>query len=330
VKPPISYYGGKQRLAHKIIPLIPPHTVYVEPFAGGAAVLFNKHWPDVTNTHHYREVINDIDGDLINFYRQLRDNGDAICRLIELTPYSRDEHRTAKDLENCDDLERARRYFVNTQQSFVNTLCSGWAITTFGPNHTATWARKIKNLPEYLDRIAWIYIEQIDAIECIKKWDSPQTFFYCDPPYPGTEQGHYSGFNLNDFQKLVDTLATIQGSFILSCYSCGEKVPDSWERFEFSATMTAARDKSVDKKRTEIVYRKITNETMRPELQKLFDNGKFDCFKGANYMAEITIKVPIDDPRALKAAAKMLMDLAGAPIKVVEAVEAPPVEALGE
>lgn len=74
MKSPLSYYGGKQRMAKNIIPLIPQHTVYVEPFCGGATILFKKPWPNVTNTHHYREVINDLDNNLIYFFKTLRDN----------------------------------------------------------------------------------------------------------------------------------------------------------------------------------------------------------------------------------------------------------------
>jgi len=297
--------------------------VYVEPFAGGAAVLFTKPSPTIGDKNYYREVINDIDGDLINFYRQLRENGPELIEKLQLTLHSEEEYTIAKDFTDCDDLERARRYYVNISQSFANMLGVGWRRGVFGRNDAATWANKIAQLPEYLERLASIYISNTDSLKCIDQWDSPQTCFYCDPPYPNTNQGHYAGYTIEQYQSLIDKLDTIDGSFLLSNYECGARIPESWERFEFSSTMVASRKKTnLDKKRTEIVYRKITNETMRPELQKLFNAGKFDCFKGANYMAEITIKVPIDDPRALKAAAKMLMDLAGAPIKVVEAVEA--------
>ena len=283
MKPPISYYGGKQRMANKIIPLIPKHTVYVEPFAGGAAVLFNKPWPKVTNNNHYREVINDIDGDLINFYRQLRENGPALIEKLQLTLYSEDEYRIAKDFTDCDDLERARRYYVNISQSFANKLGRGWRRGMFGRNDVATWVNKIAQLPEYLERTASIYISNTDSLECIEQWDSPQTCFYCDPPYPGADQGHYAGYTIEQYQSLIDKLDTIDGSFLLSNYECGAKIPDSWERFEFNSTMSSARDKTVNKKRTEIVYRKISDKPVRPELQKLFDSGKFDCFTGVDW-----------------------------------------------
>lgn len=111
-KPPISYYGGKQKLAAKLVPLILKHTVYVDPFAGGAALMFAKPWPMVTNTALYREVINDIDQNLVNFYRVLRDKemGPELIRRLELTPYSCAEHRMAKDIlagTSGDPIDRA-------------------------------------------------------------------------------------------------------------------------------------------------------------------------------------------------------------------------------
>jgi DNA adenine methylase len=280
MKPPISYYGGKQRLASKLIPLIPKHTVYVEPFCGGATLLFRKPWPNVTNKHHYREVINDIDGDLINFFRQLRDNGDDLCDLLELTPYSEEEHAIAKDFDIENDLERARRYFVNIQQSFSNVLHTGWGRNVSVVNLAATWFNKVSCLREYVGRMMSVHIANTDALKCIQQFDSPQTLFYCDPPYPGTAQGHYSGYTLEDFQNLIDALASIDGSFILSCYECEAVIPESWERFEFSSHSSASIRLRGRGKRTEVVYRHISTKTVKPEIQKIYDSGKLDCFKG--------------------------------------------------
>jgi len=212
MKPPISYYGGKQRMAHNIVPLIPRHTVYVEPFCGGAAVLFAKPWPEVTNRDYYREVINDLDGNLINFYRQLRDNGEKLVEKIQLTLFSRQEYQIAKDLDTGDELERARRYYINIQQSFSNKIAGGWRRGTHGRNDGVTWQNKINGLSEYIDRMQSVYVENDDALKIIDQWDSPQTFFYCDPPYPGTHMGHYGGYTEIDFRDLVGKLDTIEGS----------------------------------------------------------------------------------------------------------------------
>jgi DNA adenine methylase len=290
MKPPISYYGGKQRMSPKIVPLIPQHTVYVEPFAGGAAVFFAKPWPQVTNTHYYREVLNDKDQRIINFYQQLRDNGQALCDKLALTLCSEAEHKLSKDLDCEDKLEAARRYYINSQQSFSNRLNGGWRRGVYGRNSAATWANKVNQLPEYIDRMASVFIACDDALKIIRQWDSPQTFFYCDPPYPDSEQGHYAGYTIADFQALVDTLKDVQGSFILSNYDQPDaSIPADWERFEFEATASSGRRVGYDRskkmdesdqnrKRTEVVWRRFNRVPVREEIQKLYNSGAYDCF----------------------------------------------------
>ncbi|NCA17855.1 MAG: DNA adenine methylase, partial [Betaproteobacteria bacterium] len=128
VKPPISYYGGKQKQAHNIVPLIPKHTVYVEPFAGGAAVFFAKPWPNSQTNNDYREVLNDKDERLINFYRVLQtpEKREALIERLNLTLYSEAEHAKAKDLASGDEVQRAWAYFVNISMSFSAKLHGGW------------------------------------------------------------------------------------------------------------------------------------------------------------------------------------------------------------
>jgi DNA adenine methylase len=280
MRPPVSYYGGKQRIVSRIVPLIPKHTVYVEPFAGGAAVLFAKPWPAVTNNHYYREVVNDTDGRLVNFYRMLRDRGPELIEKLQLTPFSEEEHRLAKNLDSGDELERARRYYVKVSQSFSNILHGGWTRSTYGHNHPVTWTNKIDHLPQYLDRMSTMYISSTDALTCIKQWDSPQTFFYCDPPYPGADQGDYGGYTDADFLLLCATLDSIKGSFVLSNYD-HYAPPTHWERHEIQATMSAQRHREgANRKRTEVLWRKLSTLPVRPEIQALYDSGKFDCFEG--------------------------------------------------
>jgi DNA adenine methylase len=280
-KPPLSYYGGKQRMAHRIIPLIPRHTVYVEPFAGGAAVFFGKPWPDVANTHHYREVLNDHDERIVNFYRQLRDNGEELTHRLSLTPYSEAEHQVAKRLDYDDPMTAAVRYFVNGQQSFANKLNAGWGRSVYTRNWGATWANGVARLPEYLDRMAGVHLACADALKVIKEWDSPQTFFYCDPPYPGTDCGHYKGYTVDDLQRLVDALDACQGSFVLSNYDQpGVMFPSGWERIEFNSKMSASKDKSAPKERTEVAWRRMARMEPREEIKALYASGRYDCFKG--------------------------------------------------
>jgi DNA adenine methylase len=295
MKPPISYYGGKQRMVHNILPLIPKHTVYVEPFAGGAAVFFAKPWPNTENSHHYREVLNDKDEHLINFYRVLQtpEKREALIDRLSLTLYSEAEYAKSKDLENGDEVQRAWAYFVNINTSFSNKLNGGWGRQVFARNSAATWVQRVERLSEYLERMSSVYIACDDALTVIRQWDSPQTFFYCDPPYPGTECGHYGGYTVEDFQALVSTLNECQGSFILSNYEqAGANIPDDWERFEFEATMSSKgrvgydRSKKADeshqnRERTEVVWRRFNRVPMRDEIKRLYASGAFDCFASA-------------------------------------------------
>lgn len=293
MKPPISYYGGKQRMAHNIIPLIPKHTVYVEPFAGGAAVFFMKPWPNIKNSNHYREVINDNNQALINFYRVLQKDGQELINRLLLSPYSKQQYTESRDLEIGDDkIEAARRYFINANQSFAKKLNGGWGRSVCSKHDALSYINKVENLPKFLDRMTGVYIECDDAINVIKNWDSPQTFFYCDPPYPGTHQGHYKGYGTEQLAKLVETLEQCQGSFILSNYEQPTiTIPNNWEVYKYSTTASAngrvGKDRSIthaiDKtkdSRTEIVWRRLARVEPRKEIIDLYNSGMFDCFKG--------------------------------------------------
>lgn len=281
-------------MASKIVSLIPKHTVYVEPFCGGATVMFAKPWPNVTNTHHYREVINDQDESLINMYRVFQTRFDEIEHLLMNTLYSESECRKANAIVrghvDADDLGRAWAYYVSIQQSFSNNLAAGWRRNLYGGNSSATWSSKLSALNEYRERVSAVYISCDDGLKVIKQWDSPQTFFYCDPPYPGAYQGHYSGYTSADFSDLVATLDQCHGSFLLSNYDQAG-IPADWERFEFRAVSSASKTTNTDRSRkatseempgqgsrTEVVWRRLNRTPVREEIQRLYDSGKFDCF----------------------------------------------------
>ena len=289
MRPLVSYYGGKQRMSSKIVSLLPRHTVYVEPFCGGAAVMFAKPWPPATNAHHYREVINDIDQRLVNLYRVVRDPvlGPEFVRQVQGTLYSRAEHSRMLEIVRGytwgSRVDRAVAYYIAVMQSFANKPCGGWGTGVFGRNLAATWANKVSGLPDYLDRMLSVHIECDDAIKVIDRWDSPQTLFYCDPPYPETAQGHYQGYTQQDFAALCDKLDSCQGSFVLSGYA-NDAARDAWQRVEFTAHCTsdghgkagADRDKSKKatdlggRKRTEVVWYKDRSDNARPEAQAIW------------------------------------------------------------
>lgn len=263
MKPAFSYYGGKQRMASKILPLLPKHTCYVEPFAGGATLLFAKGAPAVTNTHHYKECINDTNQNVVNFYRVLREQPEALIRALELTPYSRYEHEVVARRPTDDPVEQARRWFVDTQQGQLNKERTGWAMTTHvAVNHPVSAASRVARLENCAARLSGVYVECRDALEVIRLWDSPTTLFYCDPPYPGTHQGHYGGYTEDDFAALVAALTTCKGSWVVSGYELeGIDWPDDVARHEFSARSTASAARgNGPSQRTEVVWVRAKNQ----------------------------------------------------------------------
>ena len=246
-------------MASKIVKLIPPHLMYVEPFFGGGAVMFAKGKPTVTNNDYYHEIINDKDERLINFYRCFQSNFGELMQKICFTPHSESEYQKAKAILQgkieADDITKAWAYFINIQQSFSNNLNGGWARTKNTPsrNQAAVWKNQMDKLYDLFDRFSEVSICCDDALKVINQRDSENTLFYCDPPYPNTEQGHYSGYSLKDFQELVDLLSTIKGKFLLSNYNQPEILfPDNWQKVEIKASCSSASKNN--KERTEVLW----------------------------------------------------------------------------
>lgn len=213
-KTPISYYGGKQRMASKIIKLIPEHKQYVEPFFGGGAVFFKKEPSEV-------EVINDLDERVINFYRVMKTDFEALNTMIQGTLHSEADYRRAKYIlsdVSADKVSFAWAFWVQTNMSFGNKIHGAFA---FGNSKTS--ARSIKNkkhdFPDINTRFDLVQIFCRDAIRLIKLKDKPNTFIYCDPPYASSECGHYAGYTMEDFEKLLTALANLKhAKFLLSSY----------------------------------------------------------------------------------------------------------------
>lgn len=284
----VSYYGGKARLASRIVEEINkiPHTVYGEPFCGGAAVLFAKPRTIVSNNDDYREFINDRSDLLINMYRVAVKRRDEFLLELQATLYSQSDHRRAidicKDPDGYDDLTKAWAYYVNAQMSFANRLDGGWKTAIASENKSATWANQIRSLEAKLDRIRDIHICNEDALKCIERWDSPQTLIYVDPPYPGANQGHYEGYTMDDWSALCDLLDNCQSSYILSNYPQPIEPKSAQQRIEIKAIASASgqgqvgknRDKSRaatteelgDRTRTEVLWICDRSSSMRQSL----------------------------------------------------------------
>ncbi|MBI4930180.1 MAG: DNA adenine methylase [Bacteroidetes bacterium] len=216
MKPPLTYYGGKQKLVREILPLIPKHKIYCEPFFGGGAIFFAKEPTPI-------EVINDTNGDLINFYQVIKNDFKKLKREIKTTLHSRQFHKEAKIiLQNptlFDEVKRAWSVWVLAHQSFASMLDSIWV---FDKKHNTT-PRRIHNkriafAEGYAKRLERTEIECTDALEVIRTRDAKDTFFYLDPPYFNSDCGHYKKYREKDFKKLLDKLSQIKGKFLLSSY----------------------------------------------------------------------------------------------------------------
>lgn len=263
MRTPISYYGGKQRLIPKILPLIPPHIQWIEVFCGGAAVTFAKH-------PSRNEVINDIDSRLTNFYWQMKTNFSELQKLIQTTMHSEIHYENATtviDDPNETPVRKAWAYWVKTQMAFSFIYNGGFA---FGETGSAkNTANKRDNFTTlYEERMRCIEVFNRDAIELIKlKDNSENTIFFCDPPYVSSYQGGYKGYTQQHFLELLETLKNIKGKFILTSYPEPElmeyREKCGWRHKDFDMIV------SVTGKREEIKYKVecITWNFLEPNIQ---------------------------------------------------------------
>jgi DNA adenine methylase len=212
----LTYYGGKQKLAPEILPLLPDHHLYCEPFAGGGAVLFAKKPSEI-------EVMNDTNGELINFYKVVKTQFGKLQKEIRSTLHSRGLHLKARFIYANPDLfsniERAWAIFIMAHQSYSSILDSTWSCGV--KQHTSEkkfQSKKESFVKEYSMRLERVQLECRDALEVIATRDSATTLFYCDPPYFNSNMGHYGGYTRDNFEELLALLSKIKGKFLLSSY----------------------------------------------------------------------------------------------------------------
>jgi DNA adenine methylase len=234
-----GWYGGKYSHLEWLLPLLPQRCQhYCEPFAGSAAVLLNRHPSPV-------ETYNDLDGEVANFFRVLRDRGEELIRAIGLTPFSREEFFFACQEPGAaiSDLERARRFFVRARQvrtGLAQTASLGrWAncknTSRKGMSGVVSrWLGSVEALPEIASRLLRVQIENRPALEVIDLYDDRGTFFYCDPPYVHETRGDSKayGYEMTDqeHRRLADRLLRIKAKAAVSGYRCNlyDRVFKDW------------------------------------------------------------------------------------------------------
>jgi DNA adenine methylase len=255
LKTPIAYYGGKQNMLEHILPLIPQHTIYTEAYFGGGAVFFAKQ-PSQS------ETINDLNHMVINFYEIVRTNFDALKEKIEASLFSRVTYTIAWTIYRMPQLfsklERAWAFYIATNMGFACTIGS-WGFDKYGKRSKAFLNKKLKFNGEIAKRLELVKIECNDACFVIQSDDANDAFHYIDPPYIESHQGHYGGYTEEDYIRLLETLTTIKGKFLLSSYPSEilEKYikQNGWYTKSFDKPLSA--QKSVDgkskKRKTELL-----------------------------------------------------------------------------
>lgn len=269
-RPVLRYHGGKWNLAPWIVGNFPQHKIYVEPFGGAASVLLRK-------DRSYAEVYNDLDGEIVNLFRVLRNPAQAreLIRLVQLTPFARAEFETSY-ITADDPIEQARRTLFRSAAGF-STAGAGsrkWKtgfrgnVTRSGSTPAGDWRNFPTVLESVVDRLRGVVIENNPAADVIQKYDCPETLHYIDPPYPfETRNDRWAGncyrHEMSDEQhrELAGVLKSVQGMVVISGYACplyDDELYPGWHRVTRETHADGA------KKRIEVLWinrsaRKIEN-----------------------------------------------------------------------
>lgn len=270
MRPPFTYYGGKIGMAQRIVQLMPPHRVYIEPFAGSLAVLFAK--PPVTH-----EIVNDLDGAIVNFWRVLREQPEQLERSCALTPYSRTEWLACENVDDdaLDQVERARRFWVRVNQSFAKRLNrTGWSVTTVRTQSPpVSVLGRLGRFHAAAARLAGVTVECCDGVDLIDRLATPDTVVYADPTYvwatrrlssnpegwaDRTRQSDYR-YELDDraHRRLAEVLRSTPAAVILSGYpsSLYEELYRGWWRLDVPVSVHSSNSTSVRRaRRTEVIW----------------------------------------------------------------------------
>jgi DNA adenine methylase len=256
-------------LAPWIISHFPAHRTYVEPFGGAGSVLLQK-------PRSYSEVYNDLDGEIVNLFRVVRDNGAALVEKLKLTPFARQEFSIS--YESCENpLEQARRTVVRSFMGFGSASASG-AKTGFRGNSSRSgttpahdWAHYPQVLREIIERLRGVVIENREAALIMEQHDSAETLHYVDPPYvistrkignPYCKKGYRHEMTDEQHEQLAELLHGLQGMVIVSGYRCElyDRLYSTWRIHERIAHADGAR------RRVEVVWISPNTPVVNHEL----------------------------------------------------------------
>lgn len=263
MRTPITYYGGKLSLIQKILPLIPKHHSYTEPFFGGGALYFAKE-------KSQSEIINDTNDFVVNFYKVLKTNFDELKVKIDSTLYSRATYKVCLVMYRMphlfNDIQKAWAFWILTSQGFSGTI-GAWSYDKDSSKARTFRNKKLRFTKELSIRLETTQIENTDALKVITSRDTLNTFHFIDPPYlSGADQGHYSGYTEDDYIKLLDILTNIKGKFLLTTYDSDlltEYVKkNNWHQIKIEKPLTAYKSTGGKRKRkVEVFTMNYKNQT---------------------------------------------------------------------
>ena len=213
----LRWVGGKHLLVSKLLPMVPSHRCYVETCAGAAWVFFGK-----SRATSKAEVLNDVDGDLVNLYKVLQTRGRRLLREVDAMPYSRSVFDRLWFSRPISEMARAVRFL------YINRVCFGGKMTdrSFGVKMDAPsrvlpeWVRRDPDA--LVERLRGVLLECMDVERIIEVYERPETLFFVDPPYLGVSQPYAGRFRQADHQRLADRLRGIKGKFLLTYNDCPE------------------------------------------------------------------------------------------------------------
>lgn len=223
---PLPYIGGKRAIANKIIAIFPSHKIYCEPFAGGAQVFFHKPRARV-------EVLNDLDGEMTNFYRICQQHYEELIRYLRFILVSREWHELLKATNpaTLTDIQRAARHLYLLKNSYAGLIRS----LDYKCHAAQPPGLNPERLPEIIEethkRLARVQIENLPYEQVLRRFDRPETLFYCDPPYLGLKLYRHN-LTTADFEKMAERLAGLKGKFVLSLNDVPE-VRRIFKQFKF-------------------------------------------------------------------------------------------------
>jgi DNA adenine methylase len=260
-----SWYGGKTSHLKWLLPIINQieHVTYNEPFGGSAAVLLNKQPSKI-------EVYNDVYGDVVNFFRVLRDKREELLPLLELTPYSRLEFEESLRSDRDTDVERARKFFVVARQvrtGLATTASVGrWAYVTRDSRRgmalvVSRWLSAIDGLEDICNRLREVQIENLPGFDVITRYDTTDTLHYIDPPYLMSERsggvGYQNEMSEEKHVELLNIVKSLSGKVVISGYQNNlyDDILTGWKKsYEDAKFAAATRQNGKPALRQEVIW----------------------------------------------------------------------------